>query len=247
LTTLDNLKMVSSSESFCFPVPSSFENARLKLTPWDTSLHSSSFFESAKPHPELFDYMPSGPYDSREAFDSWFEELTQTPQSNIVFAIFDKTRGNVVDSGFAGMIILVDASREQLATEIGLIILSAFHRTHVTTNAIGLLLHWLLGPTSDPLGGPIGLGFRRVYWTADIHNTRSIALAERLGTRPEAILRWARVLPADRVKLAKREKVRKGDPREECPGRDSARLAVCWDDWMNGGRDKVDKEMQRTS
>lgn len=239
--------MVTSSEGFCFPVPQSLENARVKLIPWDPSVHSQDFFESAKPHPELFDYLPFGPYESRESFDSWYEEFNQTPHSNIFFAIFDKTRENAVDKGFAGMIVLLDVSKEQLSAEIGLTILSAFHRTHVTTNAIGLLLHWLLNPTSDPVRGPIGLGLRRVYWTADIHNKRSIALAERLGMKLEAISRWARVLPADRVKLAKREKVREGDPREECPGRHSARLAICWDDWVSGGRDKVDQQMQRTS
>lgn len=37
--TLDNSTMVTSSEEFCFPVPPSLENARVKLTPWDPSPH----------------------------------------------------------------------------------------------------------------------------------------------------------------------------------------------------------------
>lgn len=148
------------------------------------------------------------------------------------------------------MIGLLNASPENLSFEVGhLTILPAFQRTHVSSNAVGLLLHWALdlpstGANHTSVSG--GLGLRRVCWSANTQNTRSIALAERLGLKLEAIMRWERVLPAERVAFAKKE-LREGDPRRESPGRDTARLAICWDDWVNGGRVRVDKVMQRVN
>lgn len=79
-------------------------------------------------------------------------------------------------------------------------------------------------------------------------NSRSIKLAERLGMKLEAVLRWDRVLPASRIEFARKEALlREGDPRGNKPGRDTARLAICWDDWCQGGKEKVEQVMQRIS
>ncbi|KAF9449218.1 acyl-CoA N-acyltransferase [Macrolepiota fuliginosa MF-IS2] len=236
-------------QNFCFPVPAVLENPRLKLIPWDPSLHSNIYVQSIAPHPELFDYLPFGPFNSRKTFDPWFEERIHKQRGQIAFAIFDKTQGDS-DKGFAGMIGLLNASSSHLSTEIGFVtILPAFQRSHVASNAVGLLLNWALNPP-----GPVpvdfalmGLGLRRVYWNANTLNTRSIALAERLGLKLEAVLRWDRVLPADRVAFARKDALRKDDPREGQPGRDTALLAICWDDWVNGGREKAVHVMERVS
>lgn len=236
-------------QNFCFPVPPVLENAQLRLIPWNPSLHSPIYVQSIAPHPELFNYLPLGPFDTREAFDAWFEGMVHKQQSQIAFAIFDKTRGSD-NEGFAGMIGLLNASPENLSVEIGfLTILPAFQRTHVASNSVGLLLTWLLdppGPTPATSKIPAGLGLRRVYWSANTLNVRSIALAQRLGLKLEAVFRWDRALPADRVAFGKKE-MRKGDPREGHPGRDTARLAICWDDWVNGGREKAHRVMLRVS
>lgn len=91
-----------------------------------------------------------------------------------------------------------------------------------------------------------GLGLRRVQWLANKLNNPSVGLAKRLGFQMEGILRWARVLRPSEAAGSNGCPERKGDPRPGHKGRDSALLAVCWDDWENGGREKVDAEMNRT-
>ncbi|KAF5349985.1 hypothetical protein D9756_009080 [Leucocoprinus leucothites] len=238
--------------NFCFSVPSVLENARLRLVPWNPDAHSTSFVEKIIPHPELFNWLPFGPFDSRESFDPWFHGRIQSQKSEVAFAVFDKTRNDSSDNaGFAGMIGLLNASESNISVEMGfLIILPAFHRTHVASNAVGLLLQYCLNtPSSSPNDSdiPTGLGLRRVYWSANTLNARSIALAERLGMKLEVILRWDRVLPPSRAGFGRKETLREGDPKPGQPGRDTARLAICWDDWVEGGADRVQQVMQRVN
>ncbi|KAH8759735.1 hypothetical protein BGZ57DRAFT_614301 [Hyaloscypha finlandica] len=77
-----------------------------------------------------------------------------------------------------------------VVTEIGVIISPAFQRTHVSTNAVGLLLVWTL---DRPSAG--GLGLRRVAWQAHAENQASREVALRMGFELEGILRWQRVSP----------------------------------------------------
>ncbi|KAF8829843.1 hypothetical protein HHX47_DHR2000022 [Lentinula edodes] len=101
-----------------------------------------------------------------------------------------------------------------------------------------------------------GLGLRRVQWSANVHNHGSIGLARKMGFRVEGIRRWARVLDVSKGEgeggngqagagngeggAGNGIKRRKGDPREECPGRDTVGLAICWDEWEEGGRERVE-------
>jgi RimJ/RimL family protein N-acetyltransferase len=172
---------------------------------------------------------------------------------------------------FAGLIGLINSSSQVLATEIGLvIILPPFHRTHVASNAVGLLLHYTLetsnlqahastslqdtsetssafldGPPHSNVftmvnGRPLGL--RRVVWQADARNAASIRLAERMGFKLEAVQRWGRILPVGRpVEI----EVRIDDPKAGEGGLNAAMLSLCWDDWESGARDKVQVIMQR--
>ena len=61
----------------------------------------------------------------------------------------------------------------------------------------------------------------------------------------EGTLRWDRVLPANKV-AGNGKKLREGDPRSESIGRDTVMLGLCWDDWEEGARDKVEEIMKRT-
>jgi len=147
---------------------------------------------------------------------------------------------------------LKGSSVSHLKTEIGtVVILPKFQRTHVASNTVGLLLHYALDlPAVGMTNGysthkPLGL--RRVSWTANIQNEPSVRLAERLGFRKEGILRWDRVMPRDRktMGIGNGSAVRNGDAKLECVGRDTVLLSLCWDDWENGGREKVDANMAR--
>lgn len=155
----------------------------------------------------------------------------------VLFAVIDKTTLPGAEV-LAGIISFMDASPANLSAEIGwILILPEFQRTHVTTNAVGLLLFYLLEP---PSAG--GLGLRRVAWKTHGFNKASAAAGERLGFVREGVLRWDRVL-----RQGKEGKASRVDPKEGCMGRDTIVLSLCWDDWEGGGKEHVRALMDRMS
>ncbi|KAF7369261.1 hypothetical protein MVEN_00253800 [Mycena venus] len=226
--------------NFCFPVPANLKNDRVGLVPFIPSEHADAFFAAAGIRPELFTYLPWGPFDTAQEFVSTvIEKRIQPDRGMILFAVFDTSTPGKPQ--LAGIIGLLDTSAANLSTEIGFVItLPQFQRTHVTTNAIGLLLHWTLDASLEG-----GLGLRRVAWKANAHNTRSVRAAERLGFRQEGVLRWDRVLPAWKTEGGNGGGVRAGDSKPDCRGRDTVLLSLCWDDWEAGARKSVKEIMQR--
>lgn len=191
--------------------------------------------------------MPLGPYSTASDFVSdFFVNLPQQLPEWMMFAVIDKTRPASAedDEGeLAGIICYLNTSMTHLSTEIGaVVILPPYHRTHVTTNAAGLMLQFALRGVQDG-----GLGLRRVQWQASTMNGASIRVAERLGFQREAVLRWHFVFPQG----AKNNKVGNGRPlppgsREGDLGRDTVVLSMCWDDWEQGAREKAEEAMSRT-
>lgn len=104
----------------------------------------------------------------------------------------------------------------------------------MTSNAIGILLRFCLELPSKAKGA---LGLRRVQWTANPLNLKSIAAAKRMGMKEEGTHRWVFVLAEGKEGNATRE----GDPMQSRLGRGSTMLAMCCDDWENGGREFVQK------
>ena len=207
--------------------------------------------------PEIFCYLPFGPFKDIDDFmEDFYEPFIRKSPGNTLFAIFDKTKRNTSiigdgtrtvpeeeqpDEALAGLIALLYSSSTNLVTEIGgVMILPPFQRTHISSNATGLLLQYALNLPSQ---SPPGLGLRRVVWQANVLNKSSVHLAERMGFRLEGVLRWERVLPPGKQEVG--QTPREGDPRRDYVGRDTALLALCWDDWENGGREKVNLIMQR--
>ncbi|KAJ7176862.1 acyl-CoA N-acyltransferase [Mycena filopes] len=221
--------------NFCFPVPAALQNERVKLVPFIPSEHADAFIATAGAHPDLFTYLPFGPFPTAQDFISTLiEQRIQPSRAMVLFAVFDLLGDT--QPQMAGIIGLLDTSPENLSTEIGFVVtLPQFQRTHVTANAVGLLLRWTLED----------LGLRRVAWKANAHNARSVNAAKRLGFRQEAVMRWERVLPASKTGTGNGVSTRGGDPRAECPGRDTVVLSLCWDDWDAGAREEVNRIMQR--
>lgn len=220
--------------------------------------HAKLFIDQAISYPELFRYLPFGPFNSVDDFmENFYETYIHKNTGYTFFAIFDKTRRNTNLSGddahdahveegsnegpLAGLIGFVNSSPINLVTEIGgILILPPFQRTHIASNATGLLLKYALNLPSE---SPPGLGLRRVVWQANVLNKASVGLAERMGFKLEGILRWERVLPPGKEESGRTS--REGDPRRNFTGRDTTLLALCWDDWVDGRREMVDQVMQR--
>jgi len=222
------------------------ENERIKLTPLIPRLHALEFFGQVQKHPEIYHYLPFPFPHTLEDACTFFRDAFQKVPGHILFAIHDKTRPSdkfdaAVSGGgsFGGLIGLQNTSIADLSTEIGFMVFLDFQRTHVFSNAAGLLVSYCLNLPSDPKFP--GLGYRRVQWLANSANVRSIKASDRLGFRQEATIRWHRVLPEDKEGLRSRD----GDPAGEQEGRHSVVLSMCWDDWVSGAKENLANLMAR--
>ncbi|KAJ7755143.1 acyl-CoA N-acyltransferase [Mycena metata] len=205
---------------------SSLETSRVKLTPFLPHVHTDQLLSVLAANPEMERFLPIR--ITAEAIDA----VGLDPES-ILFAVIDKTKGP--HGAFAGTVGLLHASSQNRSTEIGPVIcFPEFQRTFVNSNAVGILLRYCLNLPEEG-----GLGFRRVQWAASPLNTASIRVAERMGMKLEGTLRWVFVLPKGL------EGKTPGAGRGEGDGRDSVILAAYWDDWENGGREKVENIMDR--
>ena len=190
--------------------------------------------------PHLYDYLPYGPFQTLEEFHKkFYDSRIRDDTGSVLFAVYNKHGKREI---LAGSLAYLNSSAPHLAVEIGHIVtFPAFQRTHVTSNAVGLLMHYALDP---PSAG--GLGLRRVFWQANALNDKSVRAAQRMGFQWEGILRWDRVLPLGKEKAGNKKGERSEDPRPGHVGRDTAMLSLCWDDWEGGSRQRVDDVMART-
>ncbi|KAE9386572.1 hypothetical protein BT96DRAFT_1083971 [Gymnopus androsaceus JB14] len=160
-----------------------------------------------------------------------------------VFVGLDKATlslsGNPIKAGMTGYI---HTSRDELCTELMVLVLAQFQHTHVASHISGLLLRYALNLSTDP---ERGLGLRRVQWETNAKNKSSIGLATKMGLRMEGLKQWARVLQAGKEDGSNGHSTRQGDPREGQCGSDTACLAICWDEWEEGGKKRVGEILMR--
>jgi len=190
--------------------------------------------------------MTPGPFATEDEFVcSFIEGITNSHNEMVTFAILDKTHSpspEDAEGALAGMVSYMCTSTVHHSTEMGyLIVLPQFQRTHVTTNAVGLMLQNAFSPL-----GQGGMGLKRVVWQASSVNLASIRTAERLGFRLEGILRWNRLNRDGKMRF----KVGNGQvpPQDMAPNdvwRDTAVLSLCWEDWATTAQARVESEMRR--
>jgi RimJ/RimL family protein N-acetyltransferase len=172
----------------------------------------------------------------------FYDKHISASSEDCLYAIFDKVTAPGKEnsySNYAGIVALSATNPVNAVTEIGVIIFPAFQRTHVATNAIGLLLLWTLDP---PSAG--GLGLRRVEWKTHAENAGSRRAALRMGFESEGIARWERVFPRGKVALSVEALEKRNGTKGELPGRHTAIFSIVWDEWDNK-RPKVVALMER--
>ncbi|KAJ6606842.1 hypothetical protein B0H10DRAFT_1956748 [Mycena sp. CBHHK59/15] len=129
--------------NFCFPIPQELENTQIRLTPFIPSEHAKFFFGEARDE-AIYEFPPWGPFNTFEEFLHTAIDKIQPNPAIVVFAVFNKATAMEPEE-LAGMIGFLNASPANLSIEIGYVItLPKFQCTHVTLNAIGLLLHLAL-------------------------------------------------------------------------------------------------------
>ena len=164
------------------------------------------------------------------------------PPAVLLFAIIDRTKLDPLRPSqggtFAGVISYLNTFPDQLSTEIGhIVVLPAWQRTFLNTNAVGLMLKHALELPEDG-----GWGFRRVQWQANEQNGPSVGAAKRLGFKFEGIIRWQRILMIETKAGVRSERE---DVLKEFPSQHTALLAVGWDDWVKEGRERIEAMMIR--
>ncbi|KAL3425210.1 GNAT family protein [Phlyctema vagabunda] len=234
----------SIENEFCFPTKE-LSNERVKLVPFDLCNHAVEYYNKTADVPGLYAHQAIAPFKSADDFVNNFVLTRAYPDpATFLWAIIDTTNLNHKgeEGALAGVVAYMASSVVHKSTEIGFInIIPQFQRTHVTTNAVGLLLQYALNP--ERAGG---LGLRRVEWHTNSGNVASLRVAERIGFKREGVLRWHRVF-YDGEQNGKQGNG-KTMPSHGVPkdlGRDTVLLGLCWDDWEDGGRDHVQNLMDR--
>jgi len=231
--------------NWAFPIhPESLESERVKLVPLIPREHGEQFYSECAKDSLFFRYYSTIWHDLNEWL-TWAERDVRRNPANVFFAIIDKTRPDNSHThwggSLAGALGLFGSSTVNLCTEIAYIaILPAFQRTHIAGNAIGILMRYCL---ELPSASPPGLGLRRVQWCAHNKNLPSARLAERMGFKEEGWIRWMWAVAEERALDG--IEPREGDGRPENYGRHTIMLSTCWDDWENGVRGVVQKQVDR--
>ena len=195
-----------------------------------------------KANPDLFKYVSFPVIDTEADFmREVYDNISASP-GDCLCAIFDKIAAPGKEdtySNYAGVISLFATNPVNAVTEMGVLIFPAFQRTHIATNAIGLLLLWTL---DSPSAG--GLGLRRVEWQTHAENAASWRAALRMGFEFEGIARWQRIFPRGTVALPVEALEKRNGTKGEIPGRHTAVFSIVWDEW-DDKRPKVVALMER--
>lgn len=154
----------------------------VRLQPLEPAQHSAALWlalQGPDADPQLWDYLPYGPFADRAAFDSWLTGCAGR-HDPLFFSLIDPLSNHAV-----GLISLLNVMPADGCIEIGHVIFgAALQRTPSATEAIYLLAQWAFAQ----------LGYRRVEWKCNAANTRSQRAAERFGFTYEGLFRQHRVV-----------------------------------------------------
>ncbi|KAG1763716.1 acyl-CoA N-acyltransferase [Suillus occidentalis] len=222
------------------------ETPRLKLVPFIPSIHAAKYHAAISDPAHFYRYYSFAEMEDPESYLLFMDTFMRQNPYSVLFAVIDRTTPDPDypewGGKLAGTIGLINYTPTNLSVEIGAVcVLPAFQRTHVATHAVGTLLKYCF---TMPFASQSesGLGLRRVHWHTHSENEPSLRLAARLGLKREGTLRWAWVLPGgkDIGKTPRQDDLLAG------LGRDTAVMAMTWEDWEDGAREIVITQMART-
>ncbi|KAG8773543.1 hypothetical protein FRC20_006473 [Serendipita sp. 405] len=225
--------------NFVFPVKT-LGNQRVRLIPFIPAVFAQEFYNLIEPDlQDVLRYLPFSPWKRLEDVLVFLETFGHRKPDWLIFAVIDLTKNHSDprwgEGALAGMIALMNCVPHNYSVEIGAVIMGKrFQRTHVTTNATGLLLQWCFSE----------LNLRRVQWQANALNSPSVAAAQKMGFKLEGILRWERAQAACKKGTGIVVDIGHGD--EDIPSRNTAMLSICWDEWRDGLAETLGARMART-
>ena len=132
---------------------------------------------AAQTDPEIWRYIPAGPFDDENAFGAWLSEARQKPDP-LQFAV------RMEDGQIGGTLSLLRIKPEAGSIEVGYIVFTPrLQNTRDATEAIYLTMKFAFEA-----------GYRRFEWKCDSANLPSRRAAQRLGLSYEGIFRQATVV-----------------------------------------------------
>jgi RimJ/RimL family protein N-acetyltransferase len=139
----------------------------------DPARHAAALWEALKETPQLWDYMPYGPFHSADQFHAWLAERASLADP-YVYAVV------APDGRALGLAALMRITPDMGVIEVGHIAYApALQRTPLGTEAQYLLARYAFET----------LGYRRYEWKCNALNTASRRAAERYGFTFEGIFR----------------------------------------------------------
>ena len=158
-----------------FPPHEALAGRFVRLEPLDAARHGDDLGQALQgPDPDLWDYLPYGPFAERAAFDAWLagHAASRDPQ---FYTVIDQCSQRAL-----GLLAYLRITPKDGCIEIGHIAFgAALQRTPGASEAVFLLTRQAFD----------GLGYRRLEWKCNGRNARSRRAAERFGFVYEGLFR----------------------------------------------------------
>jgi RimJ/RimL family protein N-acetyltransferase len=150
------------------------EGESVILEPVDPARHARGLYAAADGAPAIWDYLPYGPFENRDAFTEWLEARAASDDP-LFYALVDRAAGAA-----RGMASYMRMEPIHGVIEIGHIWFApVMQRTRQATEAIFVLARHAFED----------LGYRRLEWKCDSLNVPSRRAAERFGFVYEGVFR----------------------------------------------------------
>ena len=149
-----------------------------QLEPLDPARHAALLYRAFSGHPQVWDYMPAGPFGSSSGFHRFVSDITQAGDPKF-YAVKDLETGE-----FGGFCSYLRISPDAGSIEVGYISFAPqLQQTRASTEAMFLMMQWAFDA-----------GYRRYEWKCNALNGPSRRTAQRLGFSYEGTFRQADVV-----------------------------------------------------